>query len=629
MFEKTIYAGGCTCLLSKLTMNSEKGRLIINMPPSHIQDVDWFMLDDSTQPSINRGAFGQHSLDRQYFNFEHTARGSNPPLQDATQRPLGFLHSQHFETTFPPQRAMHLSASQNGTFLRLDESSRTQLPSFSPAPDDAAEAYIAQLHRPVFQTYQQAPVLQQFAAFPARSDDCFYSTVGQSGSQATFPPANLFTNTNSHFGMSPSQQANQMTTKEAQLLSSETQARQASISTSLATLEQRFGLQSVLSTERPDAGARKRSLQEIRIRGGTNEEYSNDGEYTPKRMRQAANMPTSNAQSSAQAQDDGEYSEDEADHPLVFESIDHARENQYFLEQLSQKTIRRDDYEKIETDPELQRTWVRRIMRAFDQNFQQYPGGEHNKSQAEVDEWTRFQDDSIKQIDDLLKKKSTNAHVKEMTAWKILHAILKGHKRGLRKTGTYTVKKSATASERLASCVTAISNIPRVRLDVLKGLSIHEFVAHPEAFARRKCSNLWTNYHRGLKKVETPNTDDNTDKRTTQGDAHQDQQSGEVESEVHETGADDSTKDVEGTESVQDGEFTDDPRTSIFRREQMPESYGGQEASAGDILNDGDIAVEGFEDAEYIDDPRTSIYRGEQGYEDTEEDHLPPLLRSM
>lgn len=400
--------------------------------------------------------------------------------------------------------------------------------------------------------------------------------------------------------MSP--QASQMT--DVRFLSDKTKAQQQFMG---VELEQRFAFGLRPPPRQAETAGMKRSFESVAVESDDNPETSGAdrsvSQVRSEHKRRMLESGMSNALSTDETDTDSSFydnDDDDSDQELTFQSIDEARQNQHVLEKLTKAATQNDDYKMIKGDQELQRTWVRRILRAFDRDYQQLPGGEHDKVQAQVDEWVRFQDESIKQVNNYLQKKSTNPDVKELKAWNILRAVLKAHEKGLRKTSTYTTKKSVVASQRLSLCITAIADLPRVRFDLLKGASIHEFVAHPEAFARRKCSNLWTNLNREMKKVGSSKS--SNEQITTKNDGEERQDNAAT---VH--GGSEVNHDKQDSAAAGHG---GDKHSGIVGQYEGAAGVGDREDSGGASDVTHETAAESVEDVEYIDDPQTSLYRG-------------------
>ncbi|KAI7084971.1 hypothetical protein KC356_g6289 [Hortaea werneckii] len=181
---------------------------------------------------------------------------------------------------------------------------------------------------------------------------------------------------------------------------------------------------------------------------------------------------------------------------LEFQSLAEAQQNQHSCVPVLPETAARDKNERIHESNSMQREWVKAIVNAIGGDYQQLPGGEHDKFPGHVQEWQRFQSSNLAKVRKAMQEKGKKGI--ELAAWAVLRAVLKGHSRGLRQTGTWTVDKRSTATERLQKCVRAIQELPIVALDTLKGQGVHEFAANPESFAKRKIGNLWVNYYKKL-----------------------------------------------------------------------------------------------------------------------------------
>ncbi|KAI7280195.1 hypothetical protein KC345_g4914 [Hortaea werneckii] len=181
---------------------------------------------------------------------------------------------------------------------------------------------------------------------------------------------------------------------------------------------------------------------------------------------------------------------------LEFQSLAEAQQNQHSCVPVLPETAAKDKIEAIHESSSKQRDWVKAIINSIGGIYQQSPGGEHDKFPGHVQEWQRFQNSNLAKVRKAMQVKGKRGT--ELTAWALLRAVLKGHSRGLRQTGTWTVDKRSTATERLQKCVKAIQELPIVALDTLKSLGVHEFAANPESFAKRKIGNLWVNYYKKL-----------------------------------------------------------------------------------------------------------------------------------
>ncbi|KAI7671083.1 hypothetical protein KC319_g5669, partial [Hortaea werneckii] len=181
---------------------------------------------------------------------------------------------------------------------------------------------------------------------------------------------------------------------------------------------------------------------------------------------------------------------------LEFQSLAEAQQNQHSCVPVLPETAAKDKIEAIQESGSKQRDWVKAIVNAIGGGFKQLPGGEHDKFQGHVQEWQRFQNSNLAKVRKAMQEKGKRGI--ELVAWALLRAVLKGHSRGLRQTGTWTVDKRSTVTERLQKCVKAIQELPIVALDTLKGQGDHEFAANPESFAKRKIGNLWVNYYKKL-----------------------------------------------------------------------------------------------------------------------------------
>ncbi|GAB1735887.1 hypothetical protein NU219Hw_g5223t1 [Hortaea werneckii] len=181
---------------------------------------------------------------------------------------------------------------------------------------------------------------------------------------------------------------------------------------------------------------------------------------------------------------------------LEFQSLAEAQQNQHNFASVLPETAEKDKAEGIQESNSKQRDWVKAIVHAIGDDYKQLPGGEHDKFPGHVQEWQRFQNSSMAKVRKAMQEKGKRGI--ELAAWALLRAVLKGHSRGLRQTGTWTVDKRSTVTERLQKCVKAIQELPIVALDTLKGHGIHEFAANPESFAKRKIGNLWVNYYKKL-----------------------------------------------------------------------------------------------------------------------------------
>ncbi|KAI7371823.1 hypothetical protein KC354_g308 [Hortaea werneckii] len=181
---------------------------------------------------------------------------------------------------------------------------------------------------------------------------------------------------------------------------------------------------------------------------------------------------------------------------LEFQSLAEAQQNQHSCVPVLPETAAKDKIEGIHESNSKQRGWVKAIVNAIGGDYQQLPGGEHDKFPGHIQEWQKFQSSNLAKVRKAMREKGKKGI--ELAAWAVLHAVLKGHSRGLRQTGTWTVDKRSTATERLQKCVRAIQELPIVALDTLKGQGIHEFAANPESFAKRKIGNLWVNYYKKL-----------------------------------------------------------------------------------------------------------------------------------
>ncbi|KAI6850482.1 hypothetical protein KC332_g1316 [Hortaea werneckii] len=181
---------------------------------------------------------------------------------------------------------------------------------------------------------------------------------------------------------------------------------------------------------------------------------------------------------------------------LEFQTLAEAQQNQYSCVSVLLETAAKDKIENIHESSSKQRDWVKAIINSIGGVYQQSPGGEHDKFPRHVQEWQRFQSSNLAKVRKAMQEKGKRGI--ELAAWALLRAVLKGHSRGLRQTGTWTVDKRSTVTERLQKCVKAIQELPIVALDTLKGQGIHEFAANPESFAKRKIGNLWVNYYKKL-----------------------------------------------------------------------------------------------------------------------------------
>ncbi|GAB1730266.1 hypothetical protein NU195Hw_g9214t1 [Hortaea werneckii] len=181
---------------------------------------------------------------------------------------------------------------------------------------------------------------------------------------------------------------------------------------------------------------------------------------------------------------------------LEFQSLAEAQQNQHSCVPVLPETAAKDKIEAIQESSSKQRDWVKAIVSAIGGDYKQLPGGEHDKFPGHVQEWQRFQNSNLAKVRKAKQEKGKKGI--ELAAWALLRAVLKGHSRGLRQTGTWTVDKRSTVTERLQKCIKAIQELPIVALDTLKGQGVHEFVANPESFAKRKIGNLWVNYYKKL-----------------------------------------------------------------------------------------------------------------------------------
>ncbi|KAI7512980.1 hypothetical protein KC347_g2039 [Hortaea werneckii] len=181
---------------------------------------------------------------------------------------------------------------------------------------------------------------------------------------------------------------------------------------------------------------------------------------------------------------------------LEFQSLAEAQHNQHSCVPVLPETAARDKIAGIHESNSKQREWVKAIVNVIGGDYQQLPGGEHHKFPGHVQEWQRFQGSNLAKVRKAMQEKGKKGI--ELAAWAVLRAVLKGHSRGLRQTGTWTVDKRSTVTERLQKCVRAIQELPIVALDTLKGQGVHEFAANPESFAKRKIGNLWVNYYKKL-----------------------------------------------------------------------------------------------------------------------------------
>ncbi|KAI7340055.1 hypothetical protein KC315_g896 [Hortaea werneckii] len=181
---------------------------------------------------------------------------------------------------------------------------------------------------------------------------------------------------------------------------------------------------------------------------------------------------------------------------LEFQSLAEAQQNQHNFVSVLPETAKRDKIQAIQESDSKQRDWVKAIVNAMGGDYKQLPDGEHDKFPGHVQEWQRFQSSNLAKVRKAMQEKGKRGV--ELAAWALLGAVLKGHSRGLRQTGTWTVDKRSTVAERLQKCVKAIQDLPIVGLDTLKGQGTHEFPANPESFAKRKIGNLWVNYYKKL-----------------------------------------------------------------------------------------------------------------------------------
>ncbi|KAI7234812.1 hypothetical protein KC330_g4626 [Hortaea werneckii] len=181
---------------------------------------------------------------------------------------------------------------------------------------------------------------------------------------------------------------------------------------------------------------------------------------------------------------------------LEFQCLAEAQQNQHSCVPVLPETATKDKIQAIQDSDNKQRDWVQAIVNAMGEDYKQLPGGEHDKFPCHVQEWQRFQNSNLTKVRKAMQEKGKRGI--ELAAWALLGAVLKGHSRGLRQTGTWTVDKRSTLKERLQKCVKAIQELPIVSLDTLKGQGIHEFTANPESFAKRKTGNLWVNYYKKL-----------------------------------------------------------------------------------------------------------------------------------
>ncbi|KAI6866055.1 hypothetical protein KC338_g4879 [Hortaea werneckii] len=181
---------------------------------------------------------------------------------------------------------------------------------------------------------------------------------------------------------------------------------------------------------------------------------------------------------------------------LEFQSLAEAQQNQHSCVPVLPETAAKDKIEAIQESSSKQRDWVKAIVNVIGGGFKQLPGGEHDKFPGHVQEWQRFQNSNLAKVHKAMQEKGKRGI--ELAAWALLRTVLKGHSRGLRQTGTWTVDKRSTVTERLQKCVKAIQELPIVALDTLKDQGIHEFAANPESFAKRKIGNLWVNYYKKL-----------------------------------------------------------------------------------------------------------------------------------
>ncbi|KAI7209887.1 hypothetical protein KC333_g8516 [Hortaea werneckii] len=181
---------------------------------------------------------------------------------------------------------------------------------------------------------------------------------------------------------------------------------------------------------------------------------------------------------------------------LEFQSLAEAQQNQHNFVSVLPETATRDKIQTIQESDSKQRDWAKAIVNAIGGDYKQLPGGEHDKFPGHVQEWQRFQNSNLAKVHKAMQEKGKRGV--ELAAWALLGAVLKGHSRGLRQTGTWTVDKRSTVAERLQKCVKAIQELPIVGLDTLKSQGIHEFAANPESFAKRKIGNLWVNYYKKL-----------------------------------------------------------------------------------------------------------------------------------
>ncbi|KAI7253685.1 hypothetical protein KC352_g12043 [Hortaea werneckii] len=181
---------------------------------------------------------------------------------------------------------------------------------------------------------------------------------------------------------------------------------------------------------------------------------------------------------------------------LEFQSLAEAQQNQHSCVPVLPETAAKDKIEAIQESSSKQRDWVKAIVNVIGGGFKQLPGGEHDKFPGHVQEWQRFQNSNLAKVHKAMQEKGKRGI--ELAAWALLRTVLKGHSRGLRQTGTWTVDKRSTVTERLQKCVKAIQELPIVALDTLKDQGVHEFAANPESFAKRKIGNLWVNYYKKL-----------------------------------------------------------------------------------------------------------------------------------
>lgn len=181
---------------------------------------------------------------------------------------------------------------------------------------------------------------------------------------------------------------------------------------------------------------------------------------------------------------------------LEFQSLAEAQQNQHNFISVLPESATRDKIHAIQESDSKQRDWVKAIVNSMGGDYKQLPDGEHEKFPGHVQEWQRFQNSNLAKVRKAMQEKGKRGV--ELAAWALLGAVLKGHSRGLRQTGNWTVDKRSTVAERLQKCVKATQDLPIVGLDTLKGQGIHEFAANPESFAKRKIGNLWVNYYKKL-----------------------------------------------------------------------------------------------------------------------------------